>query len=869
MNQMSKRAKTKNNRRSQRVSTGILAKLTSLILHNAVLTQTGSKITFSQFKPIHFITNDFVESYPKIYNLAITQDYKPLIIPKDIKNTKQIKHKTTLFGEAVTMHVGNAIFVSKDKILLLWKLNQDQKLKCYLADFWFTTFTSEPVIKITKETEFGYSLFDQTNFNYFMKNVPVGGEVKSTYTLIMNKHVQILRSTDIIDGFKSKDLLSFANVDLFYSAVFEKVGKSRFYVYFNTFNNGTKVHTLVSSLLDLSRLGSDSSQSAFSETKEIPFLRSNQGQFFLRDTGIKPSPISPYSLDYQNDKFFWANQKVGIISLKEGSSRLTITTPGPARVSPVDIAAPSGTTVLFLICNSNDKSSVFTHIHIYRVSKYFASGLKTGLTSIGYTHLSNFVTRKISMNSDHTLIFFGGDLRNSNWLSIRYVGELFRQNCHSGKVNYHNLEQNKIICREITDFPFLKNCHNVQPLSLSCLECSAEARSKGYELVLTPSPAQPMKKTCMKPPSITCQHPKYLNPTGEECFDCGEVLGCQKCLHFTQECLECKPGFGYDSRLDSCFSCPAFDPNCLSCHTVGLKRSCLNCEKGYFLIAKTAESAVKVCGKCPENCDKCSSGHTCQVCSPGFKRKMVNGGEGCVREECRENEYFDLEEGKCKECDGLSYAKKNQDGSKTCEAICSVGEFVKSKEERSCEKCDAVPENGDCAECDRRTGVCQMCKTGSRFIDGTKFCRKSCQVGGYWGGKTENRCHSCSKDSNRECSECEDLTGVCSQCSEGYLLEDGFCQKKCDLDKQYWSGRDGNNCLECQEVDGKCIKCANITGECLQCASNYKLINNSCQASCKEKGEYWSLVKQTCLNCSPSCLRCQDDTGKCIECGTD
>ena len=97
-------------------------------------------------------------------------------------------------------------------------------------------------------------------------------------------------------------------------------------------------------------------------------------------------------------------------------------------------------------------------------------------------------------------------------------------------------------------------------------------------------------------------------------------------------------------------------------------------------------------------------------------------------------------------------------------------------------------------------------------------------------------------------------------------MKDGYCQKKCSEEKYYWSGRDGNQCLECQKVDKKCVKCANVTGDCLDCSDGYWPMDKTCEVGCKAQGEYWSKESKSCQECFSDCFRCQNITGRCLEC---
>ena len=833
------------------------------------LESPGKEVVFRQFKPLLDVSNAIIGSGQDQYNLAITQDFLPLLVPRDIQSTKLVRiWMSKPSSELVKSRVENGLFISKNKVLYLWRQSRSLKLRAYVAEFRFSTFFSSPLLTDVDAGEMNVELYDQTDFRYHLQNVPSEAGGDTAYTLVMNRDVQVLKTSHTLEGFGRKDLLSVDGLEQFSSVVFQKSGNSRFYSYFSCYNNSVEKHTLVATLLDLEKLGPVSAEQAFSEVQEVPFFRS-ENPFILRDTGIDSSSNSPFVASYLYDKFFWVNGKVGLISLKEGRRESTAALASPSE-SPVDIAAPRGTTLMLLVTTSRGKLaegsvvSEQTQIHVYKALRH--SQLVEGVTIAHLETISmgSMAVKKISLSRDHNLLLFGEDAKNKNWLAIWNVGNPLRLNCGGNQVKIYDPLTRKVICKEPSTL--LKNCSKIQPFSLSCLECSPQARAEGFELVETPTPTAPLKKTCLKSSKTTCQPPKYLNPSGEDCYDCAEVAGCSKCLNHSKSCLECSPGFGLSPFTQSCFKCSEIDSNCQSCHlSFNLGKICLSCSKGFF-ISKVSHYPFRVCASCPKFCDSCLNLSSCQTCSPGYKKVIENGSGTCVREECEDDQYFDLEQKKCRECDEFSMIKRNQDGSKTCEPICAPGEFIVNKEKRSCMKCDELSESGDCAECDQKTGVCQICKEGSVFIEGTNYCKKACKVGEYWRGRAENKCHSCTADNNKKCSKCEDVSGLCSKCEEGYFLKDGFCRKKCDLEKQFWSGREANDCLECQKVHKNCQKCANITGECLQCASGYRAANKTCVVGCKAQGEYWSQKDKQCMNCASNCLRCQDDTGKCLEC---
>ena len=86
-----------------------------------------------------------------------------------------------------------------------------------------------------------------------------------------------------------------------------------------------------------------------------------------------------------------------------------------------------------------------------------------------------------------------------------------------------------------------------------------------------------------------------------------------------------------------------------------------------------------------------------------------------------------------------------------CTKVCPVGQFIYSSE-CSCQSCSDKYGN-ECLSCTDKK--CKTCSVGNFVENGS--------------------CVSCkTKDNN--CLECENLTGKCTKCIEGYDVEDGICE---------------------------------------------------------------------------------------------
>ena len=181
--------------------------------------------------------------------------------------------------------------------------------------------------------------------------------------------------------------------------------------------------------------------------------------------------------------------------------------------------------------------------------------------------------------------------------------------------------------------------------------------------------------------------------------------------------------------------------------------------------------------------------------------------------------------------------------------------------------------NVHCNNCEDFTGKCTECQTGYRPTK-EGFCRKDCESYEYWMGKSDNICRECQVEV-ANCSTCEDITGDCLRCSvDLHFYNKSFCVPHCK-NEEFFSLDDPEKktyvCKNCTSLDsnGKgCTRCQNFTGECLECSEGYEIMKPAfCKKKCQEKGWHWSgKDKNICLKCGSYCLRCSDIDGKCTEC---
>ena len=527
---------------------------------------------------------------------------------------------------------------------------------------------------------------------------------------------------------------------------------------------------------------------------------------------------------------------------------------------------------------------------------------------------------------------------------ITYVGAIYNVVCcGAGTVAYRTKDSaDKFECRRFS-ISEPNNCKTIlDPISMGCSSCHTSFDGVSYQLIDAPNYLHPFRKVCRRK-DVQCSPPSYLAPGGKTCYNCeAKFPNCAICLDFTEQCNECKPGFGRrDDEIPSCYDCTLVDPNCVICedNEYGEDMSCRGCKKDFFL------GRDSKCHSCSEGCTKCTRYVGCTECLPEFTLKTLQNEGFCSNECPQETHYLDGREckrcisksnpmcrkckrdtGECYECaegynpdpfstNGLCKKVCNNkthywsgyplnrclecdfkklgegclgceektgkcskckngykilEGSNVCTEVCRRTEYrpgggVGSRN-NSCVRCDSLESNYGCSECKDGSGICVQCKSGYNLTKNNN-CAKSCGEGAYWGGKTEDRCLLCQKKS-KGCSECEDVTGRCKNCKEGYFLGlSGVCQKNCTKN-QYWKEGDETVCLDCQNQTEFCSECDTVTGACEKCFGGFDLLKGACilTLTCPQPAQYWSSKQKRCIDCSANCLRCSTFVGSCLEC---
>ena len=276
--------------------------------------------------------------------------------------------------------------------------------------------------------------------------------------------------------------------------------------------------------------------------------------------------------------------------------------------------------------------------------------------------------------------------------------------------------------------------------------------------------------------------------------------------------------------------CKACNPECKGC-TIRSDQ-CIACAVGYYRLGSTC---VKIYNSdhCPRKCKTCSSYTFCITCA-NPQIVPVNGVCNDCTYPCR---ACSTSPSTCTSCvDGFNLIGI------TCIAQCPTG---------------ADPKNGIC-----------VCKTGVLF---SNQCVSKCPI---QYGNIRGICQKC----NENCVACDGSKQLCSQCVNGYALDQvsGLCQKifSCQLGQYFSQSSNGcsricpqntyfyeNVCLTAclagysDNGVGGCIAVTPQTG----CSFPYFLSNGVCVSNCPS-GFYPNTDNRVCQGCSSNCFSCLTNT---------
>lgn len=204
----------------------------------------------------------------------------------------------------------------------------------------------------------------------------------------------------------------------------------------------------------------------------------------------------------------------------------------------------------------------------------------------------------------------------------------------------------------------------------------------------------------------------------------------------------------------------------------------------------------------------------------------------------------------------------------------------------NCQTC--LDETGTCEGCNEtyellETGEC-ACSEG--LYDNGSECL-NCEGATYFDGAT---CAPCPD----YCLECMEGTGMCSTCQEtfsfdengycfcdsstSYVNEDGNCvELPTCADNEFFTGvrcsECGDRCATCEDLTGICTTCteADLVLDTMTCKCSDEFFDNTEMGTCDAyvtcaDGEYVDQTTNACVACAEGCALCTDGTGACTEC---
>ncbi|KAK7896490.1 hypothetical protein WMY93_021815 [Mugilogobius chulae] len=443
------------------------------------------------------------------------------------------------------------------------------------------------------------------------------------------------------------------------------------------------------------------------------------------------------------------------------------------------------------------------------------------------------------------------------------------------------LDHDANICRKCSE-----NCLKCTTFSI-CTECKQDTSLQGNQCLQSCAAGfyHDKQESICKPCHKACA--ACAGPGVESCKHCAEgyLMEERRCVHSCSAgfyATEPSPEIAYGQRIcrrcdASCSDCVGPGPeNCSRCssgHSRQGQVCVLNteCEEDKFgmdrylfmgqCIDVCPESYYhtkeKSCMPCSDHCLLCSSPAHCLTCHPSYYLS-----EGlCYKQECGEGEVEDPDNDICEAC---------EEGCKKCvlynpnSCLSCMDGFYNFQEGcyRACpaktysveEEMSCVPCDENCMSCDEHE--CYWCESDLYLLEGR--CVDVCPDGFYVDEDTE--CVECHAD-------CETCVGPedddCESCEEGKTVENGRCvfeHEACPV-KTYRSD-DGT----CEDCHSSCEACSGEEeNECTKCAQGRFLSpQQTCVIKCP--GSYFAnRFNSICEECPYDCLTCVD-AQRCTRC---
>ncbi|CAG9319790.1 unnamed protein product [Blepharisma stoltei] len=412
-----------------------------------------------------------------------------------------------------------------------------------------------------------------------------------------------------------------------------------------------------------------------------------------------------------------------------------------------------------------------------------------------------------------------------------------------------------------------------KPCSANCFDCEDSNDCKSCDKEMTVDTTIISSKKCCPSGQFYSTPDHECRPCLSNCSFCDNPDKCRSCdkemtldaqIVSSKKC--CPEGEFYDFSTKGCIPC---SENCLACENAN---ECSSCQKEMILdievlgIKKCCptgqfyDKAEDLCKDCSSNCLACEGQSDCNSCEKEMTLEtLIVSSKKC----CPPGQFYDSSGKKCTpcsdnclDCDDLSDCKScgkemtldiTLTSSSKC---CPKGEFY-DLAENECKLC-----LGNCLECEGPS-KCRSC-TKDMTLDIAIVSSKKCCPDGYFYNSTQNACQ-CSPGNYfngskclpcpKGCIECEDITGICKDCSNQMIVDLKIkSSRSCCSSSHYYDG------LDCQPCQSGCLNCKDISGECYSCKPEIAL-------------DVAIIKKTTCcpdkhysdgLNCLPCGIMCDD-----------